>query len=233
MVLMASNQSPEVFKTGKQVFYFPPAPIITYFSLVITSCFSQIFAVQGYNDYAFFIQKPYIKSIAILNPIANNSIRIMRRIAAAECQLYHPYFMARCAFNVGKGSETFSVSDCCDLGAFFVLWLPDREILFLVGPYFTAMITSRISILTHSSNFCSRSLFIRLKTPNSTHCCTRFCQVWYGRYRICKFFNGTTFKKNITSHLKHCNEPVLYVLNYLYSFSLIKLRDLSDSIFHL
>jgi len=81
MVFVAKNQAPEVLKPGKQPFDFPSARIATKLSAVLGELFAPLFLMRSNHFNATIIQKPLIKSIAVIGLIAKNAIRgILRKL---------------------------------------------------------------------------------------------------------------------------------------------------------
>ena len=190
MVFPANNQTPEVLKPGKQTFNFPSTLVATELPSVLGALFSPLFAMRGNHINAAFVQKPFIKSIAVVCLIANNTIRSILGKAAVDGRLHQLYLMGRSALNVSGDRKTSSVCDGHDLGAFAAFCLADSKTPFFAGTKVPSMKASRISIPPRSYRSCASSSAMRLKTPNLTHCWNRLWQVWYGGYRCGKSFHG-------------------------------------------
>ena len=195
MVFVANNQAPEVLKPGKQPFDLPSALIATKLPTILGTLFTPLSAMRGNHLNATIIQKPLIKSIAVIGLIANNAIRSILRKAAVNGRLNQLYLMGRSALNVSGDRNTSSVCDGHDLGAFATLCLADSKTPFFAGTKVPSMKASRMSIPPRSDRSSASSWAMRLKTPDCTHCWNRLWQVWYGGYRGGKSFQGAPVRK--------------------------------------
>ena len=65
MVFPAHNQTPEVLNPGKQAFNFPSTIVATRFPSVLGVLFTPLFAMWGNLINTAFVQKLFIKSIAV------------------------------------------------------------------------------------------------------------------------------------------------------------------------
>jgi len=212
MVFVANNQASEVLKPGKQAFDLPSARIATQLPTVLGALFTPLFSMRGNHFNATIIQKPLIKSIAVIGLVANNAIRSILRKAAVDGGLNQRYLMGRSALNVSGDRKTSSVCDGHDLGAFAALCLADSKTPFFAGTKVPSMKASRISIPPRSDRSSASSWTMRLKTPDLAHCWKRRWQVWYGGYRGGKSFQGAPVRKihNIplrTSRGSRCLRP--------------------------
>jgi len=195
MVFVANNQASEVLKPGKQPFDLPSARIAAKLPTVLGALFAPLFSMRGNHFNAPIIQKPLIKSIAVIGLIANNAIRSIVRKAAVDGRLNQLYLMGRSALNVSGDRNTRSVCDGHDLGAFAALCLADSKTPFFAGTKVPSMKASRISIPPRSDRSSASPWAMRLNTPDCTHCWNRLWQVWYGGYRGGKSFQGAPVRK--------------------------------------
>jgi len=190
MIFVANNQASEVLEPGKQPFDLPSARIAAKLPTVLGALFAPLSSMRGNHFNATIIQKPLIKSIAIIGLIAHNAIRSIGREAAVDGRLNQLYLMGRSALNLSGDRNTRSVCDGHDLGAFAALGLADSKTSFFAGTKVPSMKASRISIPPRSDRSSASSWAMRLKTPDRAHCWNRLWQVWYGGYRGGKSFQG-------------------------------------------
>ena len=177
LVFVANNQAPEVLKPGKQALNLPSAPIATKLPSILGALFTPLSAMRRNHFNAAIIQKPLIKSIAVIGLIANDAIRSILGKAAVDGRFNQRYFMGRSAFNVSGDRNTSSVCDGHDLGAFAALCLADSKTPFFAGTKVPSMKASRMSIPPRSDRSCASSRAMRRKTPGRTHCWNRLWQV--------------------------------------------------------
>jgi hypothetical protein len=195
MVFVANNQAPEVLQPGKQPFDLPSARIETKLPAVLGALFAPLFSMRGNHLNATIIQKPLIKSIAVIGLIANNAVRSIMPKAAVNGRLNQLYLMGRSAFNVSGERNTSSLCDGHDLGALGTLCLADSKTSFFAGTKVPSLKALRISIPPRSDRSFANSWAMSRKTPDWTHCWKHLGQVWCGGYRCGKSFHKAPVRK--------------------------------------
>jgi len=190
MIFIPYNQAPEILKPGKKPFNFPPSPVWSQFSAILSFCFFLTSPMRCDHFNTTVIHKFFVKRIAVIRLVANNFIRCILGKTAINGLLNKLHLMGRSTFHTSGDRKTRSVCDCHDLGAFATFCLADSKTPFFASAKLPSMNASRISILPRSYMSSASSWRIFWKTPWFTHFWKRRWQVWYGGYRCGMSFQG-------------------------------------------
>ena len=194
VIYIANNQAAEVEQPGKEPFHFPSSDVTAQWSSVLGSHATVAF-VWCNHLCSVLLQECFIKPVAVVGFVADQSYWNLRHYAFVQCFLHLFHFSRRSAFCPQGERKTMAVCNAHDLGALASLGLPNLSPPFLAG---TKVPSTKHSLTSSppASLRCSASTTSSFSiTPERTQFWKRRCAVWYGPYRDGRSLQGAPVRK--------------------------------------
>ena len=117
MILPADDQTAKIMQPGKQAFDLPTAAVTAQFASVLGTRLAAV-VFMGCNQLDPLLLQSLIQGIAVVSPIADQSLRGLRREALGDGGGDETSLMRRSACNPHGDRKTMAVRNCHDLGPF-------------------------------------------------------------------------------------------------------------------